>query len=115
MRAPSGDSRPGRARLAVWHVCIVAVVFAIWYALTTPGIVDEAYANKIAFFFGRPLEVIKVVVAWFTSGKIYVVSSRGVPNRNASVKVHGYVEPGVNVMGRSLGTAIKESGHKVHY
>ena len=71
MRAPSGDSRPGRARLAVWHVCIVAVVFAIWYALTTPGIVDEAYANKIAFFFGRPLEVIKVVVAWFTSGKIY--------------------------------------------
>ena len=71
MRARSGDSRPSRARLAVWHVCIVAVVFAIWYALTTPGIVDEAYANKIAFFFGRPLEVIKVVVAWFTSGKIY--------------------------------------------
>ena len=71
MRAPSGDSRPGRARLALWHVCIVAVLFAIWYTLTTPGIVDEAYANKIAFFFGRPLEVIKVVVAWFTSGKIY--------------------------------------------
>jgi NitT/TauT family transport system permease protein len=55
----------------LWHVGIVAILFAIWYTLTTPGIVDEAYANKIAFFFGRPLEVIKVVVAWFTSGKIY--------------------------------------------
>jgi len=49
------------------------------------------------------------------SGKIYVISSRGVPNRNAQVKVHGTVSPGVNIMGRSLGTAIRESGHKVHY
>jgi NitT/TauT family transport system permease protein len=71
MRAPSSDSRPSRGHLALWHVGIVAILFAIWYTLTTPGIVDEAYANKIAFFFGRPLEVIKVVVAWFTSGKIY--------------------------------------------
>jgi NitT/TauT family transport system permease protein len=71
MRAPSSESRPSRGHLALWHVGIVAILFAIWYTLTTPGIVDEAYANKIAFFFGRPLEVIKVVVAWFTSGKIY--------------------------------------------
>ena len=71
MRRASGDSRLGAAQLALWHVAILAIVFVIWYGLTTPGIVDAEYANRIAFFFGRPLEVIKVVVAWFTSGKIY--------------------------------------------
>ena len=71
MRKASGDARMSRAGLAVWHVAILAVVFVAWYALTTPGIVDEAYANKIAFFFGRPLAVVKVVFEWFASGKIY--------------------------------------------
>jgi len=71
MRKASGDSRLGPAQLALWHVAILAIVFAIWYGLTTPGIVDAEYANRIAFFFGRPLQVIKVVVEWFTSGKIY--------------------------------------------
>ena len=71
MRKASGESRLGRAQLALWHVGILAVVFAIWYGLTTPGIVDAEYANRIAFFFGRPLQVIKVVIEWFTSGKIY--------------------------------------------
>ncbi|MDQ2916810.1 MAG: ABC transporter permease [Pseudomonadota bacterium] len=71
MRKASGDSRIGRAGLALWHVAILAVVFGIWYGLTTPGIVSEAYANKIAFFFGRPLSVVKVIFEWFVSGKIY--------------------------------------------
>jgi NitT/TauT family transport system permease protein len=71
MRKASGDARLGRASLALWHVAILAILFGVWYALTTPGLVDEAYANKIAFFFGRPLQVVKVVIAWFTSGKIY--------------------------------------------
>jgi len=71
MRRPDTDARPGRGRLALWHAAILAVLFAVWYGLTTPGIVDEAYANKIAFFFGRPLQVVKVVITWFTSGKIY--------------------------------------------
>jgi len=71
MRKGSGDARVSRTRLAIWHVAILAIVFGIWYALTTPGIVDEAYANKIAFFFGRPLAVVKVVFEWFASGKIY--------------------------------------------
>jgi NitT/TauT family transport system permease protein len=71
MRRASGDARVGRMGLALWHVAILVVLFAIWYGLTTPGIVAEGEANKIAFFFGRPLEVVKVVIAWFTSGKIY--------------------------------------------
>ena len=49
------------------------------------------------------------------TGTIYVVSSRGVPNRNARVKVTGTVTPGVNIMGRSLGTAIQEQHHKARY
>ena len=49
------------------------------------------------------------------TGRIYVVSSRGVPNRNAHVKVTGTVTPGVNIMGRSLGTAIQEQHHKARY
>ena len=61
----------GRMQLAAWHIAILAVVFGVWYALTTPGIVDAAYANRIAFFFGRPLQVVKVVIDWFVSGKIY--------------------------------------------
>src|SRR6478752_5340784 len=71
MRRASADSRLSRTQLALAHVAILGVVFVVWYGLTTPGLVSEAYANKIAFFFGRPLQVIKVVIAWFTSGKIY--------------------------------------------
>jgi sulfonate transport system permease protein len=71
MRKASAEARPGRAQLALWHVVILGIVFAVWYGLTTPGFVSEAYATKIAFFFGRPLQVIKVVIDWFVSGKIY--------------------------------------------
>jgi NitT/TauT family transport system permease protein len=71
MRKASADARPDAMRLALWHVVILGIMFAVWYGLTTPGLVSEAYATKIAFFFGRPLQVIKVVIDWFTSGKIY--------------------------------------------
>ena len=71
MRRASADARPSRGALARWHVAILALVFVVWYGLTTPGLVDEAYANKIAFFFGRPLQVVVVVWNWFVSGKIY--------------------------------------------
>src|SRR5436190_8689645 len=71
MRRPSADSRLTRTQLAIAHVLIVGVAFVVWHALTTPGFVSEAYANKIAFFFGRPLQVVRVVFDWFTSGKIY--------------------------------------------
>jgi NitT/TauT family transport system permease protein len=71
MRRPSGDRALGRVQLALWHVAILGIAFAVWYGLTTPGIVSEAYANKIAFFFGRPIQVVKVVFEWFASGKIY--------------------------------------------
>src|SRR6476646_9082253 len=71
MRRASADTRLSRAQLALAPVAILSVAFVVWYALTTPGIVSEAYASKIAFFFGRPLQVVRVVFDWFTSGKIY--------------------------------------------
>ena len=49
------------------------------------------------------------------SGRIYVLSNRGVPQRDAQVTVSGRVTPGINIMGKSLGTAITESRHKVRY
>lgn len=49
------------------------------------------------------------------SGKIYVLSSRGVPSKGARVRVSGNVTPGVSVMGRNFGTTIRESNHKVRF
>lgn len=50
------------------------------------------------------------------SGKIYVIStSRGVPSKGAHVKVTGSVTPGLQLMGRSVGTVIRERDHKVRY
>ena len=60
-----------RVRLTFYHVLLLAAVFAFWYAMTTPGLVDEAFAKKTAFFFGKPLEVLKVIWVWFSGGKIY--------------------------------------------
>ena len=70
-KRPASPAGIGRGALATWHVVILAIVFGVWYLLTTPGVVDAAYANRIAFFFGRPLQVVKVVIEWFVSGKIY--------------------------------------------
>jgi hypothetical protein len=49
------------------------------------------------------------------TGKIYVLSNRGVPGRNTTVKVSGTVTPGLNIMGKTIGTAIKESSHRVRH
>lgn len=49
------------------------------------------------------------------TGKIYVVSTRGVPTREARVKVSGTVTPGLSIGGRSIGTAIRERDHRIRY
>jgi protein-disulfide isomerase len=50
------------------------------------------------------------------TGKIYVLSTgQGVPNKGVQVKVNGNVTPGLNVMGKSWGTAIRERSHKVRF
>jgi len=71
MRKASVDRRPVLTRLAAYHVVLLVVIIAFWYAMTTPGLVSEAFAKNTAFLFGRPEQVAKVIWDWFTSGKIY--------------------------------------------
>jgi len=47
------------------------------------------------------------------TGKIFVVSNRGVPSKGTKVMVNGSVMEGVTVMGHSYGTAIQERDHHV--
>ena len=68
MRKAATDTR---GRLAVSHVLLLAAIFAVWYSMTTPGLVSPEFAKNTAFFFGKPIEVMKVIWVWFTSGKIY--------------------------------------------
>jgi hypothetical protein len=49
------------------------------------------------------------------TGKIYVLATRGVPTKEARVKVSGTVTPGLNVGGKAYGLAIRERDHKVRY
>jgi len=60
-----------RARLALYHAVLLFAVFALWHALTTPGLVSEEFAKNTAFFFGKPVQVLKVTWEWFAGGKIY--------------------------------------------
>ena len=68
MRKAATDKR---GQLAVSHGVLLAVIFAFWYAMTTPGLVSPEFAKNTAFFFGKPIEVMKVIWMWFTTGKIY--------------------------------------------
>ncbi|HYO81482.1 MAG TPA: hypothetical protein VES20_08785 [Bryobacteraceae bacterium] len=49
------------------------------------------------------------------TGKIYVVSTRGVPTKDARVRVKGTVTPGLSLGGRSFGTAIRAKDFDVRY
>src|SRR5437016_4815216 len=71
MRKASGDTGIARGRLGLYHLVLAAAVFGCWYLLTEPILWSPEFAKKMAFFFGKPLEVIKVVIEWFLSGKIY--------------------------------------------
>ena len=78
------------------------------------------YQNRDVTVEGRVTNVVGAFVAGVyevqdESGKIYVLSSRGVPTKGARVQVKGNVTPGVNVMGRSFGTTIRERDHKVRF
>jgi hypothetical protein len=47
------------------------------------------------------------------TGSIYVISRSGVPSRGSRVTVTGKVFPGAEVLGQSVGTAIRERSHSV--
>jgi hypothetical protein len=47
------------------------------------------------------------------TGKIIVLSRSGVPSRGSRVTVTGRVSQGAEVLGQSMGVAIREESHKV--
>jgi len=78
------------------------------------------YNSRSVTVEGNVTQVVGALVAGLyqvedETGKIYVLSSRGVPNRGVRVKVDGNVTPGLNVMGKSWGTTIRERSHKVKF
>ena len=47
------------------------------------------------------------------TGKIYVISRSGVPSRGSHVTVTGTVMPGSQILGNTVGAAIREESHRV--
>jgi NitT/TauT family transport system permease protein len=63
-----------KRRLWIWQVLLLAGLFAVWYALTRPGLLPPIMfdnEHRAAFFFGEPVKVLLVIWAWFTDGSIY--------------------------------------------
>jgi NitT/TauT family transport system permease protein len=72
----SKDNRAGngRLRLRACQVLLAALLFVIWYVLTSPTLLPPIYfteANQAAFFFGEPVKVFARLWQWFVSGEIY--------------------------------------------
>jgi NitT/TauT family transport system permease protein len=63
-----------RGTLWLAQIALLIAIFSVWHALTAPGLLPNFVFdndNKAAFFFGEPLKIFRVIVAWFTSGDIY--------------------------------------------
>ena len=111
-----------RRRLQLLTLTLLATVVAgcgptkIGRVLQDPA----RYSNRSVTVEGRVTQSVGAFVAGVyqvedETGKIYVLSSRGVPSKGARVKVEGTVTPGLSLMGKSIGTTIRERDHKVRY
>src|SRR4029077_11217848 len=60
-----------RGRLWCYQALVIASLFAFWYLMTEPILFSPESAKNTAFFFGKPLGVLRVIFDWFTTGKIY--------------------------------------------
>ena len=66
--------RSRNGSLRTYQILMLAAFFAIWHVMTSPTLVPPLYfdnADKAAFFFGEPLEVLKRLWRWFVTGDIY--------------------------------------------
>ena len=60
--------------LRLWQLALLVAVFALWQALTQPGLLPPIVwdnPNRAAFFFGEPVKIFKVIWTWFGGGEIY--------------------------------------------
>jgi len=65
---------PNPRNLRAYQALVLALVFALWYVLTSPTLLPPFYfdnPHKAAFFFGEPQKVLGRIWAWFVSGEIY--------------------------------------------
>ncbi len=63
--------RPNERNLRAWQLAVLLAVFAVWHALTTPGLIPPfVFENdrQAAFFFGEPLKIFGRIWAWFVTG-----------------------------------------------
>lgn len=79
-------------------------------SVTVEGRVTTAYGANIP-----GLNIPGVYQVEDSSGKIYVYSTSGVPTRDSRVRVKGTVTPGLNIGGRSFGTAIRERDKDIRF
>jgi NitT/TauT family transport system permease protein len=56
--------RPGRLLLRFYQLLLLLIFLGLWQVLTATEILPS-------FFWGRPIEVLKIVGEWITSGKIW--------------------------------------------
>ena len=67
--------RPRAATLRIWQVMVLVVIFAFWWAMTTPGVIPPfMFENdrQAAFFFGEPIKIVVRIWDWFvTNHDIY--------------------------------------------
>ncbi|MBE7419692.1 MAG: ABC transporter permease [Ideonella sp.] len=60
--------KPRASNLLWWQLAVLLAVFALWYLLTTPGLVPPFVFSddqQAAFFFGEPLKIGARIVDWF--------------------------------------------------
>jgi NitT/TauT family transport system permease protein len=61
--------------LRLWQAALLLIVFALWHALTAPGLIPPFLFDndrQAAFFFGEPVKILARVWSWFfVSADIY--------------------------------------------
>ena len=63
-----------RKKLWIWQVVLLVAIFGLWHVATHPELVPPFVwdnPDRAAFFFGEPVKIFKVIVAWFAGGEIY--------------------------------------------
>jgi NitT/TauT family transport system permease protein len=63
-----------RGWLRVAQALLIVAVFAVWQALSQPGLIPPFVwdnPNRASFFFGEPVKIFSVIWTWFSEGTIY--------------------------------------------
>ena len=64
MSGKGRDAQRSRLVMPMLHVVIASCVLFMWWLLTETKVLPP-------FFFGEPIKVVKVVIEWFVTGKIW--------------------------------------------